>query len=304
MKGLIFKLITFITIILLFDYLIGKSCEKLYETSQYSSFAKLRYTLFETKEDLLILGSSRAMNQLNPKILEKNTGLSTYNCGFGGQGLIFSYIQLIETLKRYKPKAIILDVSPNILIDNLSNDKLKILMPYYKRDTIIFNALISNDLDRIKFLSAIYPYNSTIGSLLRGLYDKYVDSLNGFVPVYNILDTNMVSENLSIQFKENKIPHDKFIDLYKIIDLCEINNIKTIIIIGPFYKTNKNLDKILDQIYQELKSYKNISFLDFSRNSLFLGNGLYFYDNLHLNKMGADLYSDLLSHKIELYLNN
>ncbi len=239
------------------------------------------------------------MNQFDPEIIKKITGLSTYNCGFGGQGLQFSYIQLNETLKRYKPELIVLDVSPNILLDPESREKLKILLPYFKRDTLIFNALTNNmDVEKVKLLSAIYPYNSTIGSLIRGLNMDYSDSLNGFEPINRALDTFGLYNKVNEQFPDPKIPADKFIYLHQIIKLCIKNELQLVVVVCPIYQKNKNLDEMITQIKAVCTAYNDILFLDYSKNLVFTDQINLFYDNLHLNKDGAQLFSDSISRKL------
>jgi len=264
MKSVFLKIIVFVLLIVLFDRIIGKTCEVLYNHSQYKTYAKLRFTLNETSQDILILGSSRAMNQFDPQVFERNMGLSTYNCGFGGQGLQFSYIQLSETVKRYKPKLVVLDVSPNILLDPESHDKLKILLPYYKKDTLIFNALTyHHKVEKIKLLSAIYPYNSTIGSLLRGYFKRDIDTLKGFEPIVSTLDTFGLYNKVNSQYPNAEIPIDKYLYLQQIISLCDKNDLKLIVVVCPIYQRNSNLDEMTEQIRKVCTAFNDLIFIDY-----------------------------------------
>ena len=189
------------------------------------------------------------MNQFIPDIIKQQTKLTTYNCGFGGQGLKFSYIQLSETLKRYKPKMVIVDISPNILLDPKSEQKLKILFPFYNRDTLIYNELTNNkSLEKIKLSSSIYPYNSTIGSIIKGMFKNFSDSLNGFAPINRIIDTTNLTNQLNTEYFESKIPSQKFAYLNNLIKLCQCRNIKMVIVVSPYYKMNHNLEMMIDQI--------------------------------------------------------
>ena len=181
MKYRIIKVFVFVFMVFLFDRLGGFALYQLYNKTNDFSISKLRYTLDSTNQDILIFGSSRVLNQYIPRIIEKNTGLSTYNCGFGGQGVRFSYIQLCESLKRYNPKMVILDILPNVLLDPESEQKLKFLLPYYDRDTLIYNSITNNkSMEKIKLISSIYPYNSSFISIAaefsKNLEILYMDS--------------------------------------------------------------------------------------------------------------------------------
>jgi hypothetical protein len=281
------------------DRIIGKACEVIYHNSQYLTYAKLRYTLEETNQDILILGSSRASNQFDSRVFERNTGLSTYNCGFGGQGLQFSYIQLCESVKRYKPKLVVLDLSPNILMDPGSKDKLKALLPYYKYDTLIFNALTYNDkIEKVKLMSAIYPYNSTIGSLIRGLTMEFTDSLKGYDPISSNFDTAGIFNKVNEEYNLAEIPAAKFADLNNIINACLINEIQLIIVVCPIFQRNKNLDEMIEQIRHVCTANRKILFVDYSKSQIFENKPGLFYDNLHLNDTGSEIFSDSLSREI------
>ena len=107
----------------------------LYRKSHDITISKIRYT-FHTEEDILILGSSRAQHHYNPETLVKGTDLTAYNGGLGDQPA-FSLVQLSETVSRYKPKAVILDVTPDFRYDHDSNPRLKILGPYFRADTLV-----------------------------------------------------------------------------------------------------------------------------------------------------------------------
>jgi hypothetical protein len=292
-KSRVFKTILFLILVTGFDRIVGHTCENIYNKSNDYTIAKLRYTLDSTNQDILIFGSSRAMNQFNSVIIEKNTGLSTYNCGFGGQGLLFSYIQLNESLKRYTPKIVILDISPNILLDPESSDKLKILLPYYERDTLIYNRLTNNNYrEKLKFLSSIYPYNSTIISLARRYNSQFRDTLKGFIPIDRTIDTTNLDAAISRQFPETEIPAAKFNYLDQIVSLCEEKEVPLVLVMCPVYRLNENLERLNNQIIQYCSvKYLNVKLLDYSSNEVFYNQKDLFSDNIHLNNSGSATFS-------------
>jgi hypothetical protein len=305
MKPWIYKTFIFLFLVFCFDRIIGYAFGRIYQASNDYTIAKLRYTLNATNEDLLILGSSRAVNQFDSRIIEEKTGLNTYNCGFGGQGLQFSYIQLNETFKRYTPETVVLDLSPNILLDPESNEKLKILLPYYKKDTLIYNALTRNDYkEKLKFISAIFPYNSTILSMLRKYNKAFNDSLNGFIPINRMIDTVNLSVQIDKQFPGSDIPEENFTHLDLIINLCKSNDVQLVVVICPVYRLNENLEKLTGHIKDHInQNFKGIHLMDYSQHPLLLHQEKLFSDNLHLNYEGARMFSVVFLEEL-IALNN
>ena len=302
-KKFVTRLLIFTIILIAADRLIGLTFNKLYFTSNDKSIAKLRYTIDSTRQDIIILGSSRAQHHFNPSVIAKETGLSAYNCGFGGQGLAFSFVQLSEMTKRYHPKLVILEVSPEILLDPESEDKLRILLPYANRDTLIRNILTRNNpLENVKLLSEIYPYNSKIINLLKALSQKPSDPYNGYYPLDRQIDT---TQKIVINsFKtSNGIAEDKFYYLDRISNLCNEKNIPLFITISPYYSVNQDLMNLNDQIASRCE-LNRLNFENYSSYPETYHKPMLFQDNAHLNDTGADLFSSAISKKISLYFSN
>jgi len=263
-----------------------------YNNSEYASFTKLKHTL-NAKEELLIFGSSRAQHHYNSQILAKGLGMSVYNCGFGGQGVEFSYLQLKEILKQNKPKQVIFDLSVNILIDPEGNSKLSgILAPYYHRSLDIKNALDGFDkFEKYKMISNIYPYNSTLYNILRRKKNNEDALLKGFQPLHSVFDTTGINTIVNNGFNKAYSLNDKLKFVEKFILLCGANDIPLIIVNSPIYLTNDILDSMNAEMKLLLKPYTNCQYLDFTLDSSFKAHPEYFKDNLHLNEKGAELFT-------------
>lgn len=83
------------------------------------------YICYHCKDDVLVFGSSRAKFHYNADLMSDSLGLSAYNCGASGQGIILSYGRLLMMKKRYQPKVIIYEVTPEF--DLLKDDNQKYL---------------------------------------------------------------------------------------------------------------------------------------------------------------------------------
>jgi hypothetical protein len=293
-------IILFALFIILADKFIGKILEIIYVNSDELAISQIRYTFNETSEDILIFGSSRAEHHYVPEIISKSTGCTSYNCGLGGQFLTFSYIQISETLKRYKPRLIILDLYPEMLLQKNFDQRLKILAPYYTSDTLIMEILNqSSRFEKFKYISSIYPYNSLLFPLLLGLFYTPDVSDKGFIPVAGTIDTSLVVNKGS--GKTHEIVEKQMMTLCEIIRVCQEKKVDLWILVSPIYKTTTQDSKIIQDL-EILSKQKCVHFIDFSQNSYF-SNYLFFKDNLHLNSNGAIEYSKTVSDSLRSYLN-
>lgn len=273
----------------------------MYSHSNDKTIAKLRYSLNETKEDIIILGSSRAQHHYNSTIIANKTGLTVFNAGFGGQGLKFSFIQLHEQLKRYTPKIVVVDIAPNILLDKESDDKLNILLPYTLKSNLVYNELNrNNQFLKVKTISNCYPYNSNIFALLKSQFLKRKGEIKnlGYYPLEGIIDTISIENILSNSIEAGNIQNESLKYLDKIISLCEASSIKCYIVISPYFLINNNLNGQIKQIKKYIVRYNSIEVVDYSCDSIFYQRLEYFKDYAHMNNQGAKEFSNLVSNQI------
>lgn len=289
------RICLFVLLVILSDNIFGLLLKTAYKNSQNSLISEIHYSLMETHEDILIFGSSRAQHHYVSDSISKITGCSVYNCGAGGQGLLFSLIQISNTLDRYVPKRIILDVSPNILTDQNSYQKLKILDPYYSSDTLIRKYLNNLPFERLKNISKIYPYNSLLYEIVTGNFIIRTNKSHGYIPIYGQINTNSLLLADSLE-NSNISPYPQFDYLKEIIDLCKSNEVDLFIIISPIYKRTFS-DIMLIKEVNKIAQNRNVHFLDFSNSSLVLDYKC-FKDNIHLNSHGANIFSKIIANSI------
>lgn len=132
-KSFILKLLAFVTVIFLLDIIIGHLLKKFYYKQKSGYDYLTTYSIEKTKADLLIFGSSSAVNIYNTEIFKNKTGLSCFNAGRHGQSLFYHYAVLKSVLKRYRPKIIVLSFDAgNFSRNQAAYDRLAVLLPYYK----------------------------------------------------------------------------------------------------------------------------------------------------------------------------
>jgi len=283
------------------DWTAGTAVAHLYRKSHDITISKIRYTFFHTEEDILILGSSRAQHHYNPETLVKGTELTAYNCGLGGQPLAFSLVQLSETVSRYKPKTVILDVTPDFRYDHDSDPRLKILGPYFRADTLVRSILLDNGskFERLKFLSSIYPYNGMLADLILAFIYVPRVSANGYIPSPSgIIDPGWrLSDN---EPPYNGIPEKQKQYLKMIADLCKNQNVDLWIVISPLYNTTEGEMEISLEIEAFAKA-NGITILNFSQA---MTDYRMFKDHLHLTAPGAEIFTSMVRDSLSLHPSN
>lgn len=190
MKKLVIRLLIFAALVVVLDVLVGLFLQVIHQKARGREIAEPRYVIDQTSEDLLILGSSRAKTHYNPAIFEDSLGLSCFNCGWKGEGIINNYgvFQMIQ--KRYTPKVIIYDVY--VLFDLLqeSRNQFNVLKLYGDREEVTQEVNEIDPLERLKLRSQMYRYNYQWAKLLVNLLQNYDLKDKGFQPYIGEADPN------------------------------------------------------------------------------------------------------------------
>jgi hypothetical protein len=291
MKNNNIKYIVFLVIFtLILDLVFGKIYEKLYFSKASVKNDPLIYAVTATNEDILIFGSSRAKHHYNPKIISDSLGMSCYNVGSGGQNIYYHLAMLEATLERYTPKIVILEL---FYIDfektppQWETDKLGILLPFANKSEAAFNAvLLRGQTEKFKLLSSVYTFNSLQYSMLRNNFLPFNNHINGFIPIPRIWDKPL-SQN---EYDSNASDSLKMNALYQFIDLCNHKNVQLFITVSPIY------EKVVKEsryavISNDLRQKYGIQVVSFENDSIFIQHPEYFADPLHLNKKGAEKYT-------------
>lgn len=296
MKKFIFKLLLFLVVYAVVDYVLGLGLGWLAANAKGGDTARNYHITHSAEEDVLIFGSSRASNHYNSRELEKQLGSSVYNCGENETGIMYFYPLLNLIKKHHLPKVIIYDVYTMDLLDNLRLghlDYLKPLKTSYGIDCVDSMFFRSEPTSKIKMLSSLYRNNSTFLNVLFDwvrnniIYDKGFYLLNTGklidkqVPNDNKRDFVYDSEKLS--FLEKFIKENK-------------DSINIIFSISPEY--GRTTDDMFDPLKKLCDQY-NIPLLNHYCDTTFTMHSDYFGNVNHLNRDGAVLYTRKISEEIK-----
>ena len=301
MKKFIVRIIVFFVAIVIIDIIFGRCCDYMYEHSKGGDSRKINYAIRECNADILIMGSSRANHHYNPQILSDSLGLSCYNLGIDGSGVILmdGFYRLIT--QRYIPKYIIYELTPSFDLYQYAGDAnntryLSQLKPFYREDCL---KQLFDDVDcreRMKLNSGLYRYNTSCLNLFRSFSRGKVSEGDGYEPLHGAMSVVKPFVESPIQ----QIDSLKIKYLKAFINDCKANGTIVLFVISPRYGAATSMEYqpgfnvCIDERCGVMNYYCD-SDLSFKVE--------YFNDSYHLNKDGADAFTKRIAHDIKKRIN-
>lgn len=304
MRNFICKVLFFCLIIVVMDILFGLVMEKVSRQITIGGTGRDNYICDKTRDEIIVLGSSRAEHHYNTQMISDSLGYSCYNAGEDGCGIILAYGRLLMMQERYTPKTIIYEVTPSFDYLDEGNDYHKYLYKlkrHYGRkgiDSIFWDV---DKTERIKMLSGTYRHNS---SFLQNLIVYFLGisadtGIRGYRPLNGEMDTLKIKKNKIAYDSKNGYKYDAFKLQYINKFLNKTNHINLIFVISPMWY---NMDtEVLGPIKKKCEEH-DIPLLDFSNNPKYTFNNHFFKDGTHLNADGADEFTRDLIKELRKHL--
>ena len=285
MKKFLIKICVFFAIIFLIDVFVGRVLSYMVANAKDGDFRESNYICNESRDDILIFGSSRSARHYNPQIISDSLGMTCYNCGQDGMGVILNYGRYELHCQKHRPKLVIYDILPAFdLLENDNHKYLKWLMPYYDKSGIldIFEAV--DFTEKVKMLSMMYRYNSIFFNIIANYIPTNSVMNIGFRPLDVSVDTIIVNE----QRKESVVSYDsvKISFLNKMIELSKETDF--VFVVSPIFY---NFDTTSLELVKKMCHEKRLEYIDFSNHPKYNYNNDFFMDCVHLNAKGADEFS-------------
>ena len=228
--GAFFSILIVVMLIVLMDFALGGISAWLYHRSKYGIFHRQQYVLNETKDDIIILGSSRASHHYVPSIIIDSLGMTCYNAGSEGMCIFYHYAMLAGMINRgHCPKMVIYDVmdvdakkypGPTFTLEAA----LDRLAPHYGEFAWVDSLFALKDWkEEIKLLSISYRYNS---KLVQSIKCNFIPSPedNGYEKVTGKLKDNV--KFVRNEYDDCDLDEMKLDYLQKMIDITNKNHIK------------------------------------------------------------------------------
>ena len=247
--------------------------------------------------DLWILGSSRALVQYNPRILDSMLNISSYNLGMNAQFIvpeILCYRIACEYNK--KPKYILLDLMWRTLTMETAPVARYFYMPY------IFNSKVRRNICNNKIFSFAYLNVPYYRFHIEKESDKYYRTENIIYKGHSSHQANWNGIDIdgldTISYKHET---EAIALLDSLLTEFKKDSITVILIHSPFYcegfKKIRNHEQMME-LFRDIAIYNNVPFLDYTNDPISYDTS-YFYNNMHLNAQGADLFTIKLAHDLD-----
>jgi hypothetical protein len=275
------------------DVVIGILLCKLYNNQQSGWEYNTKYSVEQANQDVIILGDSRGTHNYIPTIITNKLQLSAYNASRDDQSILYHYAIFKSIIKRHQPKIIIVDITYNMLdYDPRSYTQLKYLLPLYKSHPEIQPIVEKGSpFEKLKLLSASYPFNSLFFTMLKSLKQDTENIVKkGSVPINgSYVTTPFTKKSIAgINIDENKQAY-----LLEMIQTCNKLGIQLYLTVAPFYYKTGFIDPSFT-IIEALAKKNGAYFINCSNMPIFLQQPTLFYNNENLNNTGATLYTNLL----------
>lgn len=294
MKRFLVKFALFFALIAIADVLCGFALDYFAQHAKSGFTLRDNYICDKLETDFLLMGSSRCVRHYNPQIITDSLGMSCYNSGQMGNGIILNYGRLRMIDERKKPQVVIYDVTPDfdIFVGDDNHRYLTWLKQHYERNGIaaIFESVDATE--KYKMTSQMYRYNSRIIELMTDFFHTLSDARSdGFSPLKGELDRTKIK----IGGKKEKTPaidNVKMEYVNKLID--ELDGVKLFFVVSPSWY---GMDSVRFQPIMEICQERDIPFIDFSNNPKYVHQDIYFKDGNHLNERGANEFTkDLIGY--------
>ena len=258
--------------------------------------------------EIAIYGSSRAWVHINPKLIEDSLNQKAYNFGIDGHNFWLQYLRHIEYIKHNdRPKLIVLSVDMFSLMKRKDLYQPNQFLPFMlwnkniTRFTSSYVGFSKTDyyIPLIRYIGKATALNSALETAFKSTIKK-----SNIPPIRHKGFAGMDREwNKDLEkAKSNKIEYEIKLDMNSInlfedfIKECQKTKVELILVYTPEYIEGQNFvanrDNII-RVYKEFSVKYHLQFFDYSTDEICFNKSL-FYNASHLNKYGADLFTNKL----------
>lgn len=290
MRKFIFKLFLFLGLVIIIDFVLGQFFDTVYANVQKGDYGRNNYICTKVDRDCLIFGSSRATHHFSPQLIQEKTGMTCYNCGDDGMGIVSMYGRYQLIRQRCIPKVIIYDVVAGF--DILKDDKTKYIgnLRYYLDNEQINNLVTSVDnTEQYKNWMRTYKYNSRFVDITVQYLSAATTTAAeyDYAPLYGFMTYDVEEQTV----KECNVDNFKMSLFEDLIKTCQEDGTKIIFTISPWY--NGTDDSEYASLLNLCQQY-SVPVLNYFKDAEFVTSKHLFKDSSHLNDEGATL----LCHKV------
>ena len=296
MKNFFLKLFVFFVVVVSVDFILGHVLKTINDGVQKGDYGRNNFIMTGLRDkDILVFGSSRAIHHYDPQILSDSLGMSCYNCGEDGMGILLSYSRLTAILSRYTPRVIIYDVE--IAFDIAKDDngrylgKLNLFYPNYGLRKIYTDV---SSTEKFKMISKLYRYNSQVVEILiqrvssspdlakDATYYPLTGQLNYMPDTPKPFDVDR--DSLKIHYLES------------FITMCKENHIQLFFAVSPKFLVRHDREL---SILKEMCNRNCVPVLNHYNDTSYTMHQELFVDPAHLNSIGSEKFTKTIASEIK-----
>lgn len=250
-------------------------------------------------EDIVVLGSSVALNSINTKTLQDSLGIKSFNGGANGQSFPFHLTLLKALLGQHAPKHIILGIIPDNLSTTGKGARYNFLAPYYGMGiSDIDSRLEEGDaIEQILLKSNFYRLNRIwFRIFLYNFVQPGIKGENGFVakPIPPQFPERMEIVEHKSMSAERRNEFEEF------VKLCKDNDVNLTVVFTPqcIISNNTAEDSIVTEV-RNICEKNGVRLFDDRVIAPFNADNTLFYDDAHININGSKIYTDTILNRLK-----
>lgn len=304
MQKLVKQLALFIIPILIFlfglDYLVYRYLKK---TGEVFGNVATQYDLYKGRiqAPIVILGSSRAEVHINPKVIQKGTGLDCYNLGWSAAESELLMYRFNEYCK-YNPLPKLLVI--NLDMTTFSTHQVERIIRDEQLPFNLYNFEAYNFYDKniLYYLIPGIRYSEKrfliYQTMLLGIKNKQLETTryHGFISSDARWDDTQLKKILQSGARTVVIDSSELKSFCASLKSLQERNVQLMLYYAPEQKSSfpmyKNRLEIL-ALYQQIAEQLNIPFINYAQGDI-ITDKEYFYNAYHLNRTGADMFSNMI----------
>ncbi len=297
MKSSVFRIVCFLTILILVLFSINRVFKFKYDDGIYS-LTKF-YEQKEDSVDLLILGSSHAFAAFNTGVLWEREGIATYDLCGSMQPMWNTYYYFKEALKTQKPELVVLEAYmvthdddyifygstiKNTFGMKLSPDKIKAVMTSVPKEV------------RLGYIMEYTQYHNRYREISESDFNKEAGGAmyrdwKGFMA--NLYIEPFDDPTIGTEYEAAPIHEKSEIYYRKILELAKNNNIPVLVVLTPYAGVTSQ-DMMKYERAREIASEYGSSFINY--NKMYREIGIDYKNDVsdegHLNYQGSEKFTN------------
>ena len=178
------RMILFVMAAVVADRILGLALAAGFQRIEVGETGGMVNAALRSEADVVVVGSSRAWRHYDTDVLARAFGRSVYNAGCDGQGPPYVRGLLDLMMRRRAPRVVIVEADDRFLARFAgSYDHVTVLAPFLDDSPVVRDLIYRRGpLERLKYLSSSFRYNSRILPILANLGVKPTTQA-GFAPL-------------------------------------------------------------------------------------------------------------------------